>query len=668
MPYIIPNKDTHEYVIGIDFGHGETSADICNIQWQDNYLKLLPPESIEIFNNVNAIKSVLLVENLDGETNYFIGEQAMSRFGNRKKQSSAQQSYYSYFKKAPSRMTPDEREVMESFMREVYIQIRRQRSELTDTNHLVYIACPSNSDKWSDQEQKAYADIALSAGLPLATIDGLGDGIIRESRAAFLKARNNPKSKSSIKEGILLIDFGSSTVDLTYYSTKHTEKPIDDGGAECGASNVEIRITNELKKTVPQVQEAINANPAAETAVLLAVREAKEKYYSFDGEDMEINISLTKLTGGAVMGAIEKYYSDDEIITILAEYIGEIRTCFEQYRDRYLTDKPIKMIFLTGGASRMQFIQDLARDVFQYKGEFYREINPSLTISNGIALAGRADLRSAALLEKLLADEMLTHGTIHESVINYGIEKMADSIVTAMENCYSKLAESGTDSSIASLETEIGSSISRIPYTQIFNNGYSHVLRETVNQNILPKLNTIVGDYFPDETIETITSEKSFSLDISIDSDDLKQCITDSVDSISEDLLQGALKLVGTIVGATATVALSGIATIFGGIRDMFVDEKDRWNVKFGETADSLSEDLLPDWKDKSTVLKKDEREKVYEQFKSKKQDYHNAIISKLKAQKNNSGNLEAQIDKVFREEVRAYVIEQVNKVRLMLN
>ena len=28
-----PNPQQHKYVVGIDFGHGETSAAICNLQW-----------------------------------------------------------------------------------------------------------------------------------------------------------------------------------------------------------------------------------------------------------------------------------------------------------------------------------------------------------------------------------------------------------------------------------------------------------------------------------------------------------------------------------------------------------------------------------------------------------------------------------------------------------
>lgn len=659
MSYIIPNKNTHEYVIGIDFGHGETSADICNIQWQDNYLKLLPPESIEIFNNVNAIKSVLLIEELDGETNYFIGEQAISRFGSRKKQSAAKQSYYSYFKKAPSKMTPEERQVMESFMREVYLQIRRQRSELTDTNHLVYIACPSNSDKWSDQEQIAYADIALSAGLPLATIDGVGDGIIRESRAAFLKARNNPKSKSSIKEGILLIDFGSSTVDLTYYSTHHTEKPIDDGGAECGASNVEIRITDELKRTEPKIQEAIDANPSAATAVLLAVREAKEKYYSFDGEDMEISISLTKLTGGAVMGAIEKYYSDDEIIKILSEYIGEIRTCFEQYRDRYLTNMPIKMIFLTGGASRMQFIQDLARDVFHYEGEFYREINPSLTISNGIALAGRADLRSSDLkgvLDKDI-DEIGNQNEFPNKVIEAGSKEIANGVLDVIEKRYELFKSRTADSSLESLESEIKEALSGMDYTAMFNKPFADVLREVVNVTVLPELNAVVADYFPDEKLKEITTRQKISTDVTISTENIEPIINKSVDSISEGLMLGLLKVLGSIVGGIVSMALAAVIRVLGN------PEKGFW-----ETADSIASRIMPNWNGKDTVLDSEKRATIYANFLENRPSFAQNIQESLCKDLNSNQQLNDSIKAVFKTEAKKYVEEQIKQVRLMLN
>ena len=89
--FVTPNKVKHQYILGIDFGHGETSADICNIQWDDNCLKLSVPESVEIFNGQQTTISALLIEdgldiNNEKTTNYYVGQQATDRYGNRHRQ------------------------------------------------------------------------------------------------------------------------------------------------------------------------------------------------------------------------------------------------------------------------------------------------------------------------------------------------------------------------------------------------------------------------------------------------------------------------------------------------------------------------------------------------------------------------------------------------------
>lgn len=165
MNYIKPNKSKHLYILGFDFGHGETSVDKCDIQWNATYSQLGSPESIEIFNGVPAIKSVVLVEKKKtfqnreqketpmfgmpdtGETVY-IGQQAVSHYGNPKNHTDdVDMSYFSYFKKRPSDMSDEDKKVMRTFMHEVYEQIKKQRQELKDDNHLVYIACPSDAKK-----------------------------------------------------------------------------------------------------------------------------------------------------------------------------------------------------------------------------------------------------------------------------------------------------------------------------------------------------------------------------------------------------------------------------------------------------------------------------------------------------------------------------------------
>lgn len=674
--FITPNKDTHKYIIGIDFGHGETSADICNIQWDDNFLNLASPETIEIFNGQKATKSVLFVEygtdiNNEPTSTYYVGQQAIERYGNKHRQKGASPSnescYYSYFKQIPTLMKKNGSvEVMKQFMRGIYLQIRKQRSELTDNNHIVYIACPSNAKNWTSEELKKYAEIALDAGLPLAKIDEQNIGIIRESRAAFIKARYNPNSKSSIKEGILLIDFGSSTVDITYYS-QYVQKP-EDGGDDCGAYHVEDEIYNNLIQDDVLAKQCCEDSESTNSAMKLGIREAKEKFYTFNAEELEISLSATKLSGGKVSGGIEKYYSDDDINKMLTSYKSSVKKCFEDYRDNHLNNHPIKLVFLTGGASRMDFIKDIVCEVFNYQGEFYRETDPSLTISNGIALAGRADMRSSAMLKKLEADSSLSKD-ISTSVIDAAASQMTSELVDKIGDKYYSFSTQSSNDNISVLESRIGLVIKSVSFSSILSEKFKEVLRSEVNSNVLPTLNRIVGDYFPDGTIENISSSRYISVSISVNDSHYGNIVSDSVDSISEGFFEGTAKVVGAIGGGVLAVGIGAIAKIAGVIHDACTDkESDKWKVNFGNVVDEAADDLIPSWRDKNTKLSKERRQTVYSKFKENKSAYKNGIESKIKEELKNDSSLKSQINKAFKDEAIRYIREQVDKVRLMLN
>lgn len=674
--FITPNKDIHKYIIGIDFGHGETSADICNIQWDDNFLNLASPETIEIFNGEKATKSVLLVEygtdiNNEPTSTYYIGQQAIERYGNKHRQKGASPSnkscYYSYFKQIPTLMEKDGSvEVMKQFMRGIYLQIRKQRSELTDNNHIVYIACPSNAKKWTNEELKKYAEIALEAGLPLAKIDEQNIGIIRESRAAFIKARYNPNSKSSIKDGILLIDFGSSTVDITYYS-QYVQKP-EDGGDDCGAYHVEDEIYNNLIQDDMLAKQCCEDSESTSSALKLGIREAKEKFYKFNAEELEISLSATKLSGGKVSGGIEKYYSDDDINKMLISYKSSIKKCFEDYRDNHLNNHPIKLVFLTGGASRMDFINDIVCEVFNYQGEFYREQDPSVSISNGIALAGRADLRSSAMLKKMEADSSLSKD-ISTCVIDAAASQMASELVNRIEEKYNAFSTQPSNENISVLESQIGLAIKSVSFSSILSDKFKEVLKSEVNSNVLPTLNTTVGEYFPDGTIEKISSTRHISVSLSVNDSHYENIVSDSVDSITEGFFEGMVKVGGTIFGGAVALGLGTITKIAGEIHDAFTNkESDKWKVNFGDVVDEAADDLIPSWRDKNTKLSKERRQTVYSKFKENKSAYKNGIESKIKEELKNDSSLKSQINKTFKDEAIRYIREQVDKVRLMLN
>lgn len=657
--YIKPNKEQHQFIIGIDFGHGETSADICNIQWNDEFAKLENPDSIEIFNNLKATKSILFKEcitDLQGNESirYSAGAQAHGDYLNRKSQSC---ELYAYFKKRPSLMKLDgSREIMMHFMQEIYLQIRRQRSELKDNNHVVYIACPSDVRTWTDDEMKEYAQIALDAGIPLAKIDDCSIGIVRESRAAFIKARQNSNSRYSIREGILLIDFGSSTVDLTYYSSELLDKPFD-GGDNCGASGIESEIFNHLKTVNEKVAECVKICKPSEIAILLGIRDSKENFYRFNAIDMEIDLKASKMTLGQITeGRIEKMYSKDDLDQLLSGYKESIIKCFENFRKNHLKKNPIRLVFLTGGASRMNFIEEIVRDVFKYKGDIYRDNDPSLTISNGIAIAGRADLRSASLLEVLLEkiDVYSIQNNIAEKVIDLGSLAITDAFLDIVKKKYEAFKDSKTDSSIAMLEADVKDALNEVNYSFLFNKQFEFVLREEVNNSVLPYLNAIVADYFPDEKIKDITSNHKLSTNLSISAENVDSIFSNSVESISESVVVGLLKFFAGLAGILIAIALAGLTTLFG---------EDFW-----KQVNNIASKILPDWNGKETILDLEKRLKIFENFIKEKEQFSLNIREQLKKDMDSDENLKESIINSFREEAKQYVKEQINQVRLMLN
>lgn len=674
--FVKPDKLKHQFIVGIDFGHGETSADICNIQWDDNFIQLENPESIEIFNNHNATKSVLLIErgtDIEGNLTcrYYVGEKAIDKYMNVKQQNgdspSTGISFFSYFKKVPSLMSSEDRNVMMHFMQEIYLQVRKQRTELTDDNHVVYIACPSDAGKWTDKEMAEYAKIALDAGIPLAKIDDNSVGIIRESRAAFIKARQNPNSGNSVKEGILLIDFGSSTVDLTYYSSKFIDKP-EDGGDNCGASKIEMEIFEHLRNDNELAAECCNVGKSAERALLLGIRQSKEDFYGTNPVELEIDLNALKMTRGKVKGHIEQDYSVEELSTMLSDYRKSIEKCFMEYRDNHLHGHPIKLVFLTGGASRMDFVKDIVKEVFSYEGDFYRENNPSLTISNGIAIAGRADLRSSALLDVLLSelDVVRSQNNVAEKVIKSGSLVIAEAVLDIVEEKYKDFKNQNFDGSLATLETEIKAALSQVNYASLFNRQFEVVLREIVNKNILPQLNTIVADYFPDEKINEISSNHKFSTNVTVSTNNIEMIISKSVDCISEGVVLGLLKFMGTIAGGVVALTVATLFKIIGEIHDLFSD--DQANVKFWDVADQVAKWLMPNWNGKDTVLDSEKRSTVYDKFKESRVQFSNSIVEQLEKDLNSDEKLKDSIVQGFSKEVKKYVEEQIYRVRLMLN
>ena len=253
-----------EFIIGIDFGHGETSAAFYDLKAQEK-------KDLDILPGLKVVKSAVAILDQEGKETISIGDAAIQNAPFAK-------DFQIAFKKRPSEMNETERGRMVKFMKGVYAEILNCHPDYKSRQHVVYIARPSQDELWKSEEE-AYLKIAEDAGLPVA-------GIQKESRAAYFRARTQPDSKidAQVKAGVLIVDFGSSTIDFTYLNNK-LSKPIDDG-CPLGASEVEKTLLRyamgnpsdgympEFVKLYGNNNESIPYNQ-----MLYKFREAKEQYY-----------------------------------------------------------------------------------------------------------------------------------------------------------------------------------------------------------------------------------------------------------------------------------------------------------------------------------------------------------------------------------------------------
>lgn len=124
-----------EYIIGIDLGHGETSAALCPTEWDKPIEQLTPAKDLDMGGNKKVFPSAItILENGDA----YIGDRAF------RSDILRQASVNVCFKQAPKDINGEKEKLMMRFMKEVYRTIIENNSAtLHEGNHKVYIATPS---------------------------------------------------------------------------------------------------------------------------------------------------------------------------------------------------------------------------------------------------------------------------------------------------------------------------------------------------------------------------------------------------------------------------------------------------------------------------------------------------------------------------------------------
>lgn len=527
---IIPNKYKHKYVVGIDFGHGETSAAMSELEW-DKDAGQRENNFLDLDMDRKARKKVIpsAICRVKGEI--FIGDEAFEHMTDN-------EGIRVCFKQKPQSLNGEAELLMIDYMRAIYARIREYEDRLTDTNHIVYIARPSG---WQDEVAKElYRKMALKAGIPLS-------GLTSESRAAIFYARSpRVNFANEIAKGAIVFDLGSSTVDFTYLSDN--DLPIDYGD-DFGASIIDNIIYEEMILKSNEVKEFICTYPEYTGTLKFKARKFKEDAYSrnetsptsipFDLGIQPSEKAYDKYGDVCVKLRIENLQELNSLIEEKEHYITKLREALLTFRHNKINGKIINGVFLTGGASRMNFIHPMIVEALNLPADKvkYDKDNPSLTVSRGIALLGTADAVTYVLVEKLKESipEFLTDKKLFKPLVetlSSNISKAAWNVVESSCNNWIKYGKTTDRDELKKMVEEELKSFQRNKLNGVVNSTIQTFIKDE-SEKIRKEMNKIISRYAPGQEI-TLTGNVSIGNQQAI-ADSLRD-MTTAINSISRSV------------------------------------------------------------------------------------------------------------------------------------
>lgn len=588
---IIPIKGQHQYVVGIDFGHGETSAAICSLEWEKSAAQRESKvEDIDM--DIAARKKVIpssICRMSDGTM--FIGDEVFEHLTDNNGIRLA-------FKQKPVSINGEKECLMIDYMRAIYARIRESRQELTDDNHIVYIARPSG---WVDEDSKdLYRQMAIKAGIPLG-------GLTSESRAAIFYARCKETFANDISQGGIVFDLGSSTLDFTYLGEDN--KPTD-FGYDLGASIIDEAILNNMILSNSDVKEFITKYPEYRDALKFKARKFKEEAYSRN----ELSATNSGFPLCNIIPENEDSYDTyqdiyvklriknlnelNEMVEKKVHYMEHLRNAIQDFKDNHIAGKKVNGVFLTGGASRMNFIRPIIAEVYSLPIEKIKtdNDNPSLTISRGIALLGTADAVVKVLVEEL--KNKLPEYIDIENRIDSLAMNMASNITTGawstVENTCKRWIKNGNGTDADELKEWLKKDVENFKnftVSTIVNKTIQDFLKQGSSE-IREKMNKIICIYAPGRELKMTGSVQinhigSISESISGLSSMISQ-ICDNITNVVADVLWAALGLFLWGVFAVGWYLIKGIINMFRSDDEIRSDKAD----KLLEKKDEICSDV----------------------------------------------------------------------------
>ena len=408
-------------IIGFDLGHGEFSVSCISKD------KLDEAKCVEINKGKKSqITAVATTRN----DKVLIGEEAITTF-------EEIEELWVGFKRRPNGDPIYNYKISLLFNKAIQKSLAGGKINLTKDT-LTLVGCPS---EWSKEHQREYQSI-LQKSLPESLEQQPTVVVIPESRAAiqFAKVSGDFSIKELQTSTVVLLDFGSSTVDVTLL---HIGKDIHDldFGCDLGAFLLDELIFFEIVRQLNGRERidylnCLRYNSSNIGQCLLKARELKESYFNqeefgfretlplskgdvdLESEDGEFYSLRFRLTMGQIhnliyetkLQQIEESVKNWSLPKDLfffppAEYSNlsyyEALTKFIQTTNEKLKEScqnwKVTKTLITGGAARMGFVKTITDSAFSQSYNVFMN-EPEINVAKGLALRGRAEVWSALFL------------------------------------------------------------------------------------------------------------------------------------------------------------------------------------------------------------------------------------------------------------------------------
>lgn len=476
--------------IGVDFGHCESAATCLNSSHNaverlavsaETKAPVIPSaiyltkEQIERLSALKTLDDLVHVKEIGP---YKIGERAQVACKNCRENEG---EFFQYFK-CPMDDTNEScgslllaelthQQVIAAFLYQfiddiININTTSFAGESKETLSLI-VGCPS-SKKWVEDSPRKYYETLILNSTGVKSVK-----VIEESLASMYSGleQSNEKVRYSAAEGVMVFDFGSSTADCTYMQQGLRRF---DFSWDLGASKIENLILSEIEKEYEDKNAgAVPYAPNMKEAAEIYVRKWKETYFK-DGLEGKIHIDFnddddfsSKWTGERVMQLLEHHeFIPDGVLQLSGSWYNLCER-FMQEAKRRLIGKPLarmdgfispcKTIILTGGASQMGFIKEIASRVFPDTTIVHNQKVCSFTVSDGLAWYSLIDANYDGCKERITAEaERYTFDSLKAEILKDAIPAVKKHILVSAE----EWSENPQDASLQDLQNIVTNALS----------------------------------------------------------------------------------------------------------------------------------------------------------------------------------------------------------------